>query len=161
MATKDFTHALREARARRKAKSLHNSAGSVAHEASRGKGGKKKKGKGELGKQDGAGFDLPSIMMDRRTSLSFTHQSSLMLPSQLNLNVCSSEVPHISNTPSPSSRPLCSSWKVCKRAPVLTEPTYDSATLKEGDSVEPRSVIRTDPLEERTDRKLCLPGGAH
>ena len=60
MATKDFTHALREARARRKAKSLHNSAGSVAHEPSRGKGGKKKKGKGEFGKQDGAGSDLPS-----------------------------------------------------------------------------------------------------
>jgi len=59
MATKDFTHALREARARRKAKSLHNSAGSVAHEPSRGKGGKKKKGKGELGKQDGTGSDLP------------------------------------------------------------------------------------------------------
>ena len=60
MATKDFTHALREARARRKAKSLHNSAGSVAHEPSRGKGWKKKKGKGEFGKQDGAGSDLPS-----------------------------------------------------------------------------------------------------
>ena len=58
MATKDFTHALREARARRKAKSLHNSAGSVAHEPSRGKGGKKKKGKGEPGKQDGVGSDL-------------------------------------------------------------------------------------------------------
>jgi len=58
MATKDFTHALREARARRKAKSLHNSAGSVGHEPSRGKGGKKKKGKGESGKQDGVGFDL-------------------------------------------------------------------------------------------------------
>ena len=58
MATKDFTHALREARARRKAKSLHNSAGSVAHELSRGKGGKKKKGKGELGRQDGVGSEL-------------------------------------------------------------------------------------------------------
>ena len=58
MATKDFTHALREARARRKAKSLHNSAGSVAHEPSRGKGGKKKKGKGESGKQGGPGSDL-------------------------------------------------------------------------------------------------------
>lgn len=61
MATKDFTHALREARARRKAKSLHNSAGSVAHESSRGAGGRKKKGKGELVKQDGAGSDLPLI----------------------------------------------------------------------------------------------------
>ena len=58
MATKDFTHALREARARRKAKSLHNSAGSVAHEPSRGKGWKKKKGKGEPGKQDGVRSDL-------------------------------------------------------------------------------------------------------
>ena len=57
MATKDFTHALREARARRKAKSLHNSAGNVAHEPSRGKGGKKRKGKGE---PDGTGSDLPS-----------------------------------------------------------------------------------------------------
>ena len=60
MATKDFTHALREARARRKARSLHNSAGSVSHEPSRGKGGKKKKGKGESGKQDAVGSDLPS-----------------------------------------------------------------------------------------------------
>lgn len=58
MATKDFTQALREARARRKAKSLHNSAGSVAHEPSRGTSGKKKKGKSEFGKQDGS--DLPS-----------------------------------------------------------------------------------------------------
>ena len=58
MATKDFTHALREARARRKARSLHNSAGSVSHEPSRGKGGKKKKGKGEFGKQDGVVSDL-------------------------------------------------------------------------------------------------------
>lgn len=57
MATKDFTHALREARARRKAKSLHNSAGSVAHEPPRGTAGKKKKGKGDPGKQDGAGSD--------------------------------------------------------------------------------------------------------
>lgn len=60
MATKDFTQALREARARRKAKSLHNSAGSVAHEPSRNTSGKKKKGKGEFGRQDGIGSDLPS-----------------------------------------------------------------------------------------------------
>ena len=59
MATKDFTHALREARARRKAKSLHNSAGSIAHEPSRSASGKKKKGKGEFAKQDGVGSDLP------------------------------------------------------------------------------------------------------
>ena len=58
MATKDFTYALREARARRKARSLHNSAGSVAHEPPRGKGGKKKKGKGECGKQDCIVSDL-------------------------------------------------------------------------------------------------------
>ena len=60
MATKDFTQALREARARRKAKSLHNSAGSIAHEPSRGTSGKKKKGKGESGRQDTTGSDLHS-----------------------------------------------------------------------------------------------------
>ena len=87
------------------------------------KGEKRRRGRANLGSKMPLGQTCLRITMDRRvTNSCFTHQSSPMLPNRLSPNVCSSEVPHISNTPSSLSRPPCSSWKVCKRAPLLTGP---------------------------------------